>query len=171
MHYLAYGSNLHPIRLQQRVPSATLIGIAELAGFELAFHKRGRDGSGKCNLAEARGETRSVFGAIYVIEPQEKPLLDEAEGNGRGYLEHPVRAVHGGSEYQCFTYRAQASHIDEDLAPYHWYKELVVLGTCFLGMPDQYSAQIDSVRSIQDPDANRRRLHEELLRSMRSSTT
>jgi hypothetical protein len=42
IHYFAYGSNLHPLRLQERVPSAALLGWTHLHGWELRFDKRGR---------------------------------------------------------------------------------------------------------------------------------
>ena len=47
--YFAYGSNLHPERLRERVPSAESLGVARLEAHVLRFHKRGRDGSGKCD--------------------------------------------------------------------------------------------------------------------------
>lgn len=47
-HCLAYGSNLHPLRLRKRVSTANLIGIVEMQGYQLAFHKRSTDESGKC---------------------------------------------------------------------------------------------------------------------------
>jgi hypothetical protein len=50
LHYLAYGSNLHPIRLRQRVNSARLIATLSLPGYRVLFNKRGQDLSAKCNL-------------------------------------------------------------------------------------------------------------------------
>ena len=64
--YFAYGSNLHPTRLGDRAPSVELVGTAVLEGHALRFHKRGADGSGKCN-ALATGSRLSdaqKFGAI-----------------------------------------------------------------------------------------------------------
>ena len=51
LYYLAYGSNLHPVRLTERVPSARFLGLTSLFGYQLRFHKRHEpDGSGKCNM-------------------------------------------------------------------------------------------------------------------------
>lgn len=80
LHYLAYGSNLHPLRLMERVPSARLIGVTEITGYQLRFHKRGKDGSAKCDLCWSDDRKSSVFGAIYRIASNEKPILDRAEG-------------------------------------------------------------------------------------------
>ena len=46
----AYGSNMPSARLRGRCPSARAIGIAELRGHELRWHKRSKDGSGKCDI-------------------------------------------------------------------------------------------------------------------------
>ena len=40
IHYFAYGSNLHPLRLTDRVHCADLVGSVELASHQLAFHKQ-----------------------------------------------------------------------------------------------------------------------------------
>ena len=56
IHYLAYGSNLHPLRLTLRVPSARVIGVVEMPGYMLEFHKRSIDGSGKCLIYTEQGE-------------------------------------------------------------------------------------------------------------------
>ena len=37
IHYFAYGSNLYPMRLSERVSSANLIGGVELENYLLAF--------------------------------------------------------------------------------------------------------------------------------------
>ena len=47
--YFAYGSNLHPQRFQERVPSGKFLALAALTRHTLLFHKRGQDGSSKCN--------------------------------------------------------------------------------------------------------------------------
>lgn len=48
VHYLAYGSNLHPLRLTARVSSARPLGTVPMPGYKIAFHKRSIDHSGKC---------------------------------------------------------------------------------------------------------------------------
>ncbi len=40
IHYFAYGSNLHPVRLIERVPSASLVGVIGISKHRLAFHKK-----------------------------------------------------------------------------------------------------------------------------------
>lgn len=64
LHYFAYGSNLHPYRLIQRVPNARLVATTRLDGYGVSFSKRSHDGSSKCNLAKKDARTAphmSVF--------------------------------------------------------------------------------------------------------------
>lgn len=51
--YFAYGSNLCLPRLRSRVPSVALVGTAVLSGYELRWHKRSTDTSGKCDVIAA----------------------------------------------------------------------------------------------------------------------
>ena len=166
VHYLAYGSNLHPVRLNERVPSAKLVEAVELQEHCLTFHKKSNDGSGKCNLVNTGSEGDSVFGAIYTLDPRHRSVLDKFEGNGFGYLDNQITLQHQEQKYTCFTYLAQQSHIVENLKPYHWYKELVVLGAKFLRFPDSYVSSISSVESIEDSEENRKKQNEALIKKI-----
>jgi gamma-glutamylcyclotransferase len=88
--YFAYGSNLHPLRLIERVPSESWVGVIELTKHRLMFHKHSTDGSSKCNLVPTGSEADLIYGAIYEIDPAQKPDLDRVEGKGRGYLDHQL---------------------------------------------------------------------------------
>jgi gamma-glutamylcyclotransferase len=167
LYYFAYGSNLHPVRLTERVPSAQYIGNSSIKGFSLSFHKRGADGSSKCNLYSTGNESDLVHGALYKIDPGQKSDLDKYEGNGIGYSDVPVVIEHEGTTYDSFTYIAQESHIVDNLKPYSWYQELVVLGARYLSFPESYVSNIERVESALDPDEPRSVKHEELLERMR----
>lgn len=158
LRYVAYGSNLHPTRLAERVPSARLRGGAVLHGYELRFHKRGLDGSGKCNIVEGSG---CVLAAVFDLDSSEKHRLDAAESLGVGYLETHLDVKGYG---RCFTYTATETHIDDTLLPYTWYKSLVLLGGRFNGFAADYLGRVKSVPGRQDPDRERH------LRNMRLVT-
>lgn len=166
LYYFAYGSNLHPIRLMKRVPSAELIGVATHPGHRLAFHKKSSDGSSKCNMHYSISETGVIYGAIYKIKPEHKDELDRFEGKGFGYIDNQISLTASGNEYTCFTYLAQKSHIVDDLKPYHWYKRLVLLGAQHLKFPDLYITSIEAIESIEDPDPTRRSENERLIESI-----
>ena len=53
MLYFAYGSNMLTERLKARVSSATPIGKANLSDHGLRFHKKSKDGSGKCDIIKS----------------------------------------------------------------------------------------------------------------------
>jgi gamma-glutamylcyclotransferase len=162
LYYFTYGSNLHPVRLLERVPSAQWVGRTELRYHRLAFQKRGRDGSSKCDLVRTGEESDGVFGAIYQIDSVHKQALDSFENNGKGYYDSQLTVELHGKEYSTFTYFAQQSYIDNDLKPYHWYKSLIVLGAKHLQFPNAYVRSIELIESVEDPDETRRE-HQNLL--------
>ena len=161
IYYFAYGSNLHPVRLMERVSSAELIGVAKHPNHALAFHKKSNDGSSKCNMLNS--ESGLIYGAMYKLQPAHKSELDKFEGKGNGYIDNQIMLKHNQIEYTCFTYLAQQSHIAESLKPYHWYKKLVILGAQYLEFPGAYISSIESVESMKDPDTKRRKEKEALI--------
>jgi gamma-glutamylcyclotransferase len=162
MLYAAYGSNLHPLRLRRRVPSARLLGNATLDGWSLRFHKRSwRDGSGKCTLVREAG--RCAHLAVYHIAPVERPRLDRAEGLGRGYEHREVELPRFG---QAFTYLGAESHLDPSLAPFRWYRRLVLLGCLRHGFPEAYVERVRRQPAVSDPDPGRRARHVALLSAL-----
>lgn len=163
LHYFAYGSNLHPARMQARVPSAELVEVAVLPDRALRFCKRGMDGSAKCTLVPALGSR--TFGAVYRLDESEKPLLDRAEGLGQGYEEHWQGLPLRDGVVRAFHYYAADDYVDETLQPFHWYKELVLAGARYHGFPETYVAAVEGIDSIEDPDAERNSRHEWILRS------
>ena len=163
VHYLAYGSNLHPLRLAARVPSARVVGVVPMPGRKLAFHKRSVDGSGKCLIYATHDPAHVMYGVLYEIRSKEKAGLDALEGAGKGYFEQLVQFSLNGTAYTPYVYMASATHIDASLSPYHWYKRLVLAGARYHRFPLAYIAILEAVRSIPDPDVTRRREHEQLL--------
>ena len=166
LFYLAYGSNLHPLRLADRIASVVLIGSLRLDGYRLLFHKKGRDGSGKCDLRFTGSAADSAYGALYAISSTQKARLDRFEGRGRGYMEMDIEVTCRGSSYNCFTYRAQEEYISASLRPFDWYKELVLLGGEHLGFPEAYLESIRLQDSYRDPDGARDRNHRSLIGRM-----
>ncbi len=150
MLYAAYGSNLHPLRLSQRIASARLVATRFLPDWSLHFHKQSEDGSGKCNIL--RGGDGVHF-AIFDVSAADKLVLDRIEGVGVGYSNASLKVPGLGD---CATYAAQPSHIDDSLTPYDWYKELVLTGARLHGFPDKYLERIESTKAHADPHPERR---------------
>ncbi|WP_315720146.1 MULTISPECIES: gamma-glutamylcyclotransferase family protein [unclassified Bradyrhizobium] len=156
--YFAYGSNMLTARLRERMPSCKPIGVATLQGYELRFHKRSRDKSGKCN-AFAVGNNKAVIGVLFSFDPAERGKLDEAEGVGGGY-EHSMVTVTNdkGRRRKVLTYIATPNYIDDTLKPYGWYRDLVLAGAREHGLPPEYIAEyIESVEAVEDSNRSRDR--------------
>jgi hypothetical protein len=149
MLYAAYGSNLHPVRLADRISSAQLVGTTCLPNWSLRFHKRSEDGSGKCTILIGDD---GVHFAIFDISAEDKLTLDKIEGLGNGYSEISLSIPGIGI---CVSYVAEESYIDDSLRPYDWYKELVLAGARFNRFPDHYLKEIESVQALPDPSPER----------------
>ncbi len=149
MLYAAYGSNLHTVRLADRVSSTRFLGTAFLPHWSLHFHKRSKDDSGKCNILPG---DNGVYLAIFEISAEDKLVLDKIEGLGDGYSELSLSIPDVGN---CASYTAEDTHIDDSLRPYDWYKELVLAGAKFHGFPDNYLNAIERVQALRDPDFQR----------------
>lgn len=158
VRYAAYGSNLHPLRLAARVPSAELLGTSVLPGWALRFHKRGADGSAKCDIV---GHDDSVHFAVYDLDERDKLRLDAVEGLGAGYEVHTLELPGFG---EAFIYRASASHVDAALKPFGWYRALVAIGCKYHRFPGDYVARLASIETRDDPDPARHALHMDIVR-------
>ena len=150
MRYAAYGSNLHPLRLAERIASARLVTTAFLPDWSLRFHKRSIDESGKCSIFPG-GD--GIHVAIFDISAADKRILDRIEGLGAGYSEVVLSIPELGD---CASYVAERSHIDASLIPYDWYRELVLAGARFHDFPADYVDRIRSFPGRPDPDPDRR---------------
>ena len=154
MLYFSYGSNMSSRRLRKRVPSARCVTVATLVSHRLEFHKIGRDNSAKCNAHETGNQDDLVIGVVFDIHEQEKAVLDQAEGLGAGYeIKQVIIHADNGIQIQAFTY--YATLIDDDLLPYHWYKQHVAAGAMEHNLPEYYQHSIIQVVSIADPDRAR----------------
>lgn len=162
MHYLAYGSNMLTARLAKRVPSARNPRVAALPGHVVRYRRLSVDGSTKCDLVRAE-ESATAYGVIYDIDPDQRPNLDAAESVGNGYHREQLTVAVDDRELTVFTYIADASHIAEQVAPYGWYRDLVVGGALEHGLPGRYIDEQLDVTATSDPDAARDRRERAVL--------
>jgi gamma-glutamylcyclotransferase len=149
----AYGSNMPTARIKARCSSARALGVAELPGYELRWHKKSKDGSGKCDIVPTSQPGVSVFGVLYEIASGEKISLDGAEGLGSGYDETEIEVYRGADRLTVKAYVAAAT--DPTLKPYSWYRDLAIAGAKEHGLPDDYIARLEAVTT--DKDANQKR--------------
>ena len=137
-------------RLRQRAPSAQPIGTGRLRHHALRWHKLGRDGSGKCDVAYTGFDsTDVVWGVLFAIDDADKHLLDSAEGLGIGYSERKVTIATSRGEYAALTYQAIANKIAPTLRPHAWYKAHVLRGAREHGLPESYVAALDAMKTVE----------------------
>ena len=152
LKYFAYGSNMLTERLRRRVPSTRPVGRARLDGWKLCFHKRGADGSAKCDIIEAKA---SVHGVLFDIDPDERHLLDRAEGLGSGYDIANVELATARGALDAFCYVASPSHIDGELLPFGWYRDFVLHGAFEHELPQAYRQRLRQVEYLSDDNTAR----------------
>lgn len=164
-YYFGYGSNIHPCRLkaENRAPSACFIGVARLAGYILKFNKESSDGSGKGNI-ETGLASDSVYGAVYAMTVDDKERLRDTE---KGYEEVQKEILVRGVKYNCFTFEAEEENRIDNLQPYHWYKELIVLGAEYAKFPTDYIDAIKAGCFKSDLCDSRRKKQENLIEKIR----
>ena len=164
MQYFAYGSNLLLARLVERTPSTRRLERARLPGHRLCWHKRGTlDGSGKCDTVPTGDAAEGVWGAVFEIADTERARLDTAEGLGRGYRVVDVQVETADGVLAAFAYVATPDAVDDTLAPFIWYRDLVVAGARESRLPARYISTLADVPAVRDPDANRARRHRSFL--------
>lgn len=165
--YFAYGSNLHPIRLEDRVGKVNFRGVGKLNYTEIHFHKIGSDGSGKATIKSSAEYRNYVLGAVYELSKKQEKLLDKFESLGAGYNKMEVEVEFDNNEkFSCFTYEGMREYVDYTSLPFHWYKQLVVQGSRFLNFPTGYINFIENIDSVADNDVKRVEQNKRLIKLM-----
>lgn len=152
----AYGSNLCIERLRARTPSARVALVGTLAGHSLRWHKKSRDGSGKCDAFATDVGSDLVWGVVYELTREDKVVLDGFEGLGEDYFEKVVSVrSRDGVVVDAIAYSANPLLLEEGLRPWRWYKGFVTTGATQHGFPMEYRRVLDSIDATDDPDAAR----------------
>ena len=148
MLYFGYGSNMPRARIERRLGPCERLGAACLSGWRLAFHKRGADGSGKCDAVRTGHPDDRMWGALDRLTDEQMEELDRHEA---GYDRRTVAVTFEEGTARAMLYVARRDRIDPKLRPYHWYRELVLAGARELELPREYVASIEEVTSRPDP--------------------
>lgn len=161
IRYLAYGSNMLPRRIELRLGACEALGAGSLAGYDLRFHKRGRDGSGKCDAFRTCDPSDTLFGVVYSLSLDQRELLDEFEG--AGYVSREISVLTRGGILTAYTYVAREGHVEHGLRPFSWYKSIVVAGARVHALPAHYIERITSIGDLSDPDPERHAHHQAIV--------
>lgn len=76
-YYFAYGSNMDPTRLTERIGKYHTAHLATLRGYKFLYNKKSIDGSAKANLEEDADSV--VYGICYEIDKNDFDALDRCE--------------------------------------------------------------------------------------------
>ncbi len=146
MKIFCYGSNMNTERITERCSSSCFISRAKISGYKLVFNKRSKDKSGKANLVHT-GDKSLVWGVIFDISEDQKPLLDAAEGLGRGYDEYKLQVINDlEQEIECVCYIAtDPKYLDDNLKPYDWYRDFCLLGAKEHNLPEEWILTLEQL--------------------------
>ncbi len=98
--YFAYGSNMNPVRMGQRCPGATALGVGILRNYRLA--ERLYADIDFCEGAE-------VHGVLYLISERNLRSLDAREGYPKVYRRIWLDVAFQGETYLAVTYEMSAA--------------------------------------------------------------
>jgi len=169
-HYFAYGSNLHPTRLERRIGRCSTGVTAFLYGVRLTFAKRGLDGSGKCDLEITGFQSDRVVGVLYRVSSRQRQMLEDWEATTCGYMAMLTSVQCDDKAVNAFTYKARKEYIDNSLLPFDWYKRYVVMGASYFDFPEDYIRSLKQQPSVPDNDPSREKENGMLVSEMEKAS-
>lgn len=104
--YIAYGSNLNLSQMEQRCPTARVIGTTEIKDHELVF--RGSRYSAVATIEPCEGSRVPVL--LWGIQPEDEKSLDRYEGYPNFYEKENMEIVLNGSTVSAMVYVMTHGH-------------------------------------------------------------
>lgn len=147
--YFAYGSNMNPVRVNQRGMPFDAVCGAVLDGVRLTFDKQSRTDpdSGHANLTNDVGAC--VEGVLYRLRQTEDiELMDPFERVPVNYRRDVVTVSVDGRLLDAWTYFANPAVIRPNLRPERAYLAHLLAGQPYLSAP--YYAWLKSTRCSDD---------------------
>jgi gamma-glutamylcyclotransferase (GGCT)/AIG2-like uncharacterized protein YtfP len=142
--YFAYGSNLCKKQMEKRLGRVPPARRACLAGYRIAFNKRGRhQGEVYANIVQQDGS--HVWGVVYHLQPDELAKLDRCEGVGQGdYRRDTVDVVtEAGDTVHAETYFAGEQWLCPEARPSKEYAHKILSGAREHGLPKEYLRSLE----------------------------
>lgn len=97
------------------------------------------------------------MGIIIQIADNEKEALDKEEGLGKGYNERNIIVtVENKGPIEVYSYIADPAHVQDDLWPYDWYRDMVVVGAIENNTAIECISFLNKFPFTIDPDQSRR---------------
>lgn len=143
--YFGYGSSMDADRMRQTAPHARLIGPARLDGHALAFSIESKNTwhGGVADILPTPGD--EVWGALWLVPPEESHALDEHEGVFRdppAYRRVTVEVTTpAGDRVRCRSYQVVAPD-PRTPPPSKAFRDTLVRGARTVGLPASYVARL-----------------------------
>lgn len=134
-YYFAYGSNMLPERLLERIEKYHMSFPAKLSDFKFTYNKKSIDGTAKANIEP--NQNIEVHGACFEIDEEDFEILKKHEG---GYDRRNITiTTTEGNETKAVTYISNS--IDNKLIPTNEYKSLVLNGAKHWKLDETYISE------------------------------
>ena len=148
-YYFAYGSNMNPVRVEQRKMAFVDHVGGVLIDYELCFNKRSQKypGAASANVMVKSGT--ATEGVLYRLNtPDEIEKMDPHEGYPIRYdrVILPVCSPDGTCE--AWVYTANVAYIAHGLKPAQWYLDHLLAGAPLLSAA--YVAMLKRVECLED---------------------
>ena len=129
----AYGSNMFPPRLLNRIGKYHCGLQAIASGYEFTYNKEGVDNTAKANLKSSTAG--QVYGVCFEIDKEDFSKLDQYE---KGYERCDIELQINGKKETARTY--MSSCIGQNNLPSTEYKNLILQGARYWGLDKKYVA-------------------------------
>jgi gamma-glutamylcyclotransferase (GGCT)/AIG2-like uncharacterized protein YtfP len=138
--YFAYGSNMDPEHMQDRVPEAQAVGPARLDGFRLEFNVYSTEWEGGAANLEL-DENAHVWGVLWNVSDDALQGLDAFQGHPSFFRREDV-VVHG-SEGPVIAWTYRVAHQKGYIRPTDAYVHRLRAGVRVHGLPPEALDMID----------------------------
>jgi gamma-glutamylcyclotransferase (GGCT)/AIG2-like uncharacterized protein YtfP len=154
MLYFAYGSNLDSGQMRQRCPSARFVAVAKLPNHRLAFTRYAKDrGCGTCDGVAEAGQ--DIWGVVFDLAEADLRRLDESEGyqperplSQNAYIRERREVCRDGKKDKpVLVWLYFANREPDPPLPNAAYKQQLVDGARFWGLPEEYQAQLRRIQT------------------------
>jgi gamma-glutamylcyclotransferase (GGCT)/AIG2-like uncharacterized protein YtfP len=134
VYYFAYGSNMLPTRLIERIEKYHTAFRARLPGYKFMYNKKGVDGTAKANIAT--DGNAEVCGVCFEIDAEDLKQLSNYEG---GYDQRQIVVTNENrDEVRAVTYISAS--VDNTLRASTEYKGIVLKGAKHWELSEDYIA-------------------------------
>lgn len=144
--YIAYGSNLNLPQMSFRCPTAKVVGVSEIKGYELLF--RGSRSSAVATVEPLAGSSVPVL--LWKVRPKDELALDRYEGYPNFYRKELFPVELGGRSVNAMVYVMNDGHPLG--APSDYYLNTILEGYKSAGFDSDFLEQAveKSIRLAQE---------------------